>query len=79
MKLMQNIGLQDHVIWCRDLHDGYHPRNTTDSTDVVECVRTKLNGFMGFYNENYTDTQVQDFVQEVLANGKVVRNHKNWK
>ena len=79
MKLMQNIGLQDHVIWCRDLHDGYHPRNTTDSTDVVECVRTKLDGFGGFYNEDYTDTQIKDFVQEVLANGKVVRNHKNWK
>lgn len=79
MKLMQNIGLQDHVLFCRDLHDGYHPRNTNDCTDAIECVRTELDGFMGFHSENFTDTQVKDFVQEVLANGKVVRNQKNWK
>lgn len=76
---MQNIGLQDHVLFCRDLHDGYHPRNTNDCTDAIECVRTELDGFMGFYSEKFTDTQVKDFVQEVLANGKVVRNQKNWK
>ena len=75
-KLQQRLDLQEHVLRCTDVHDGYHPRNTNDFRCEIECVRAKLKD--GFYFTNQfvrelTDDEIRDFIGWVRINGRVSR------
>ena len=75
-KLQQRLDLQEHVLRCADVHDGYHPRNTNDNRCEIECVREFLKD--GFYFgakfvRELTDDEIRDFIGWVRVNGRVSR------
>ena len=75
-KLQQRLDLQEHVLRCTDVHDGYHPRNTNDNRCEIECVREFLKD--GFYFgakfvRELTDDEIRDFIGWVRVNGRVSR------
>ena len=75
-KLQQRIDLQEHVLRCTEVHEGYHPRNTDDKSSEVECVRAKLQDRF-FFTEKFvrelTDDEIRDFIGWVRVNGRVSR------
>jgi len=75
-KLQQRIDLQEQVLRCTDVHQGYHPRNTLDKSSEIECVREFLKD--GFYFgakfvRELTDDEIRDFIGWVRVNGRVSR------
>ena len=76
-KLQQRLDLQEHVLRCTDVHNGYHPRNTNDNRCEIECVREFLKD--GFYFgakfvRELTDDEIRDFIGWVRVNGRVSRS-----
>ena len=70
------MDLQEQVLRCTDVHQGYHPRNTLDKSSEIECVREFLKDGFFFTNKfvkNLTDTEIRDFIGWVRVNGRVSR------